>query len=493
MGIIAKQGLRSTLFIYLGILIGFVSTIFLTPQLLSAEEIGFLSYISSVTGIFVAFFSFGIVQMIARMYPRYRALSFKDQKGFFSFIFNLTIVGIVFGLVLFFLFDFRFETHSQLNDYQSLFALLFPILLFFRMLQRHSDPLINMMYNSVLGTFLDNFLVKVLIFISLTSFWILDYSNFTVYALLYILAFCVPGLIEFSYVLSKQHFALKMSEASSFFKTNKKEIISLMSFGTLGSAGAIFVFEIDKIMIGNMLDLSFTGIYSIAFFFSLFIAVPGKSIRKIAVILISEAWSSNDLESIQSIYKKSSLNLFLIGVFLFLGLWLNIDQILSFLPPEFEKGKYVILFLGLAQLLDLLTGVNIEIISTSKDYRFSTYFIVVMIVLVTVSNYLFIPIWGINGAAIASLCSITIINLARTILLYIKYKIHPFSIRLLTIFITGGACFVLLNLITITFEPWLTILLKGSLLTIIYFPIIVWAKVSPDLNGLINKTFGTHV
>ena len=492
MGVIAKQSIKSSFFIYLGILVGFINTIFLAPQILSSEEIGFLSYVNSVNSIFLAFFSFGMPQLIARIYPRYREQEFKDQKGFFSFVFNVTLIGVLLGIFLFFLIGFSFEQNENNVLYKWLFSILFPLLLTFRMIFRHTDPLVRMMFKSVLGPFLDSFLVKLVILILLLSFWLFDYQDFKIYSFLYTLAFCIPGLVQIFYIMAKKHFALHPHPAINFLKKHKKEALSLMAFGTIGSAGSVFVFEIDKIMIGNLLDLSYTGIYSIAFFFSIFIAVPGKSIRRIAFILLAEAWKNNDLKTIQSIYIKTSLNLFLAGTYLFLGVWLNVDEVLSFLPPEFEKGKYVIFFLGIAQLVDLLTGSNIEIISTSKYYRFSTYFILVMIVLVIITNYIFIPIWGINGAAIASLISISVTNIARMIVLYLKFKIQPFSNKFFVILISGITCYFLISLIPVNFNMWLNIFIKGTILSVVYFSTMVIGKVSQDLNNLINKYLKTN-
>lgn len=493
MGIIAKQGLKSSILIYIGIGIGFINTIFLSPKLLSAEEIGFLSYVNSISTVFLAFFSLGINQLINRVYPLYKDKEFKDKEGFYSFILYTTIIGLLLGLFLFFLIGFSFENTASNTNYQWLFSILFPTLFIGRMLLRHTDPLIRMRYNTVLGSFLDNFLVKVFILICLSAFLLMDYKNFNLYGFLYISSFAIPGIICFFYVLYQKQFSVHYSKAKLFLKENKQENLTLMLYGTIGSAGAILVYEIDKIMIKNMLNLSLTGIYSIALFFSIFITVPGKSIKKIAVVLLSDAWKNNDLKTIESIYKMSSLNLFLMGVYLFLGIWINIDDVLSFLPKEYEQGKYVILILGIAQLIDLLTGVNIEVISTSTLYKFNTYFIFVMIALVLVTNYTFIPIWGINGAALASLISVLVTNFFRFLIIRIKYKIHPFSLNFLIIVGLGLVCYYGFSILSVDINPVVNILIKGSLLTVVYFCFIVLTKVSVSINGFINKYLGTNL
>ena len=54
-------------------------------------------------------------------------------------------------------------------------------------------------------------------------------------------------------------------------------------------------------------------------------------------------------------------------------------------------------------------------------------------IVVVISNLIFIPIYGINGAAIASLISIIVYNTIRFFLVKIKLDIQPFSINTIKI------------------------------------------------------------
>ena len=124
-----------------------------------------------------------------------------------------------------------------------------------------------------------------------------------------------------------------------------------------------------------MIGPSEIAIYSTSFFFGIFCSIPARGLKRISSVVLAEAWENGDLQTVKDVYHKSSLTLFLIGVYLFLGVWINIDYIFLLLPESYSAGKTVILIIGIAQLLDLITGVNNEIITSSTYYKYTTYFL----------------------------------------------------------------------------------------------------------------------
>ena len=105
-----------------------------------------------------------------------------------------------------------------------------------------------------------------------------------------------------------------------------------------------------------------------------------------------------------------------------------------YLPHKF----YVVLFISLAQLFNMLTGVNGKIIINSKYYKFDLYFNFFLLLITLLTNFIFIPtsspltgigISGINGAAFATSLSVLLFNIVKLIFIYIKLGIHPFSVH----------------------------------------------------------------
>jgi O-antigen/teichoic acid export membrane protein len=189
---------------------------------------------------------------------------------------------------------------------------------------------------------------------------------------------------------------------------------------------------------------------------------------------------------VKSIYQKSSITLLIIGGYIFMGVWCNMYAVFGFLPEEFQLGYYVVLFIGVAQLFDMLSGVNNELIAASPSYRLNTWFTILSIIVGLAVNVLLIPSYGIDGAGMATLITVVVINSLRMVAVYRIHGMHPFTLNTLKVI-------VLIVLLTWGVQSipdvenyLLNLLLKGSLITLVYVPAIYFSKVSTDINSLID-------
>jgi len=284
----------------------------------------------------------------------------------------------------------------------------------------------------------------------------------------------------------KHEFFLKPS--FKIFKPDLiKQILSVAAFGLISGFSGVAVLQIDKYLVNHYCDLSATGVYATAFFFGTIILLPGRSLIRISSAVIAEALKSNELTKIISIYKKSTLNLMVLGLFLFLLMWGNINNIMIFLPPEFESGRYVIFFIALAHLLQMTAGVSGEIIQYSKYYRQHTVIMMVLISSIIGFNLILLPILGIKGASIAYACSFLIYAIIR--IAYVKYKFgfQPFNISHLWIVLIAGLSFFATSLLPQLESFILDGIVRSILITLSFVLPIVLFKLSPETNDLISK------
>jgi O-antigen/teichoic acid export membrane protein len=161
----------------------------------------------------------------------------------------------------------------------------------------------------------------------------------------------------------------------------------------------------------------------------------------------------------------------------------------QYLPAAFEAGSYVVLFIGLGQLFDMLFGVNHEIIAASKYYRYNTYFVFLTAISGIIFNIIFIPIYGITGAALATCLSIVSINLLRLLAVYKLFGILPFTVKTL-----NAVIIITLFAIIWTWLPkldniLLSIAYKGATFAALYILLIYRLKLSADINGMLEKVF----
>ena len=159
------------------------------------------------------------------------------------------------------------------------------------------------------------------------------------------------------------------------------------------------------------------------------IAIPRNVIAAISTPLLAQAWKRNDSSQIEEIYRKSSLNLLLVGCFLFLLIWCNLDFIYQIIPRHeiYEAGKWVVLMVGISKIIDMGTGLNSEILINSKFYRYDLFFYMVLALCVVIGNLIFIPMYSYNGAALAALMALAIYNTIKFLFIWKKMGLQPFE------------------------------------------------------------------
>ena len=270
-------------------------------------------------------------------------------------------------------------------------------------------------------------------------------------------------------------------------KPLKRQIIHLCVFGILTGTSPFIIENVDKYMINEEYGLSTSGIYTLAFAFASIISLPARSLYSIAFTVIAEAWKNENMQEIKSVYRKSCISQLVATLFLFLLIWANIHNIYAILPPEYAEGQYVIFFIGLAYLIDASTGVNGVIIATSRFYKYDSFFNVALIGVTIAANLIFIPLYGITGAAIASAISLFIFNFTRYLFILFLFKMQPFTYRTPLAIIAGVSAYFLTNLVP-PFPNFIADgLLRVTMITLLFGGAAYFLKLSEDINGLIDK------
>ncbi len=487
MGIIIKQSIKGSIWTYLGVGIGFITTAYLFPKYLTTDTIGLFGLLVAWSVLFAQFFSMGFNGVTARLFPYFRDKK-SGHKGYLFLMFIVLVVGLILFLVTFFILSpWLVKNNIEKSNLFSEYVWLLAPLTFFTLLYNALDSFNKLLYDAVFGTFLIEFLQRLLILFVVILFitGIIDLHQLI---LSYAGVVSVKGAIIFFYLLIKGEINLKFN-ITFIDKKFKNEIIDVALFSILTGIGSHIIFNVDKILINHFLGLSSTGIYTIASFFGMLVLLPSRSLLRISGTLIAEAWKRNDVGYILDIYKRSCLNQFIIAAFLFGGIWINIDNILVILGENYVTGKWVIFFIGLGALVDMITGVNSLIIAYSRFYRMILWILLIQVLIFFIATYLFIPKWGIAGAGAAVAFSFSVSNIIRYLFLRIKFKMQPFVTQFWLVVISWAAAYFAVKLIP-ELNLFLDIFLRSLIFTIIYISFIIGLKTSSDLNYILKKFKG---
>jgi O-antigen/teichoic acid export membrane protein len=480
LGIIVKQSVKGTIFVYLGVLLGFLTTAILFPRIYSTTEIGLLKIIVAYSTLIAQFGTLGINGATIRLFPFFKT---DDQKhhGFLPLALTVGLVGFLLSAVILLickplLVEMSLEKSTLLVEYINYLIVLVFFQLFFSILDIYYSALMN----SVHGTYLREVFQRILIILMIGLYYF-DLLSFHQFVLAYIAAMAIPTFYILFTLIREGHFNLQFD--LKFLDKNLLRSIGAVSlFSILNGFSVIMIQNVDLIMVNKMMGLESAGIYAICFFFGIVVSLPARSIYKIANVSAAEAWKNEDRKTLRDIYEKSCLTLFVIGSYLFLGVWLNIDNIMQIIGIEYLSGKWVIFFIGLGCLMDMATGANSSLMGTSKYYKVQSYLLLMLVVVLISLNLLLIPKFGLTGAAVSSALSLGLLNLLRYLFLYYKYDLQPYNFRFVKVILISGIAYFIAYSIPGKFHFVVDLLLRSTAFSLLFLLPVYFFKISVDLN-----------
>lgn len=487
MGIVKRQSVKFSIVSYAALLLGTINVLFIYPFAFDPEELGLIRFILEAALMIVPFISLGFGNVIIKYFPHFKNDS-KTNNGFLFFVYVIPIFAFI--IFVLFLLLFKEDIYHYYSEKNSLFEkfLIFVVPLSGLILLSYLSQ--SYCYNFqriVVPNILNNLLIKITLpVLALLYYYQVIMLNQLMNGVVLTYVIILIGFLV--YIHSLGHFSLK-PQLSFLDKFKIKEIANYSFYGILSGIGSVVALRIDTFMIASMVDLTNTGIYTIAVFIAGVIAVPYKAVVNIGTSIIAKAWAENDIDTINMIYKKSSLILLILGMFIFLFIWLSIDDFFAIMPngEKYISGKNVVLILGIAKLIDVSASMNDNIINYSKYYRFNFYAIIILAILNLTNNLLLIPEYKIVGAAFATLISITIFNIIKMVYIKRKVGILPFTIKTIYVLAIGMCSIIIFQFIPKTEYAILNVIINGAFLSLVFLGPILYFKLSEDLNDVTEK------
>jgi len=486
MGVIRRQGIKSTMVSYSGVVLGAINTLWVYPSFLTAEEIGLITLIISISLIIAPISQLGASGITIKYYPYVKGDKRKEASLIYL-TFLLPTIGFSIAMLLLFYLKGHvissFEENSPLFN-EFLFALVpFTFLFAFRKL---IENISRTQLLVAMPSFFKEFFLRILIVILVLIYYFMDLPlSAFIYGYVGMLAVSLILLIIYTYRLGVLKFNFSLAP---FEKPFVKQMIAYGLFVIFSGFVNNIITRVDGYMISSMIDLSNNGIYTIALYIGVAVAIPKQSIILISMPIISREFKNNNIKEVESLYKKSAMIQLIIGCILLICIWIGIDDLFKLIPNGdiYQAGKFVVLFIGLATLIDMATGVNNEIIFMSDFYRYFFVIICALIAITIINNLWLIPIYGITGAAMATAITVSLFNILKYLLIYQKLGIQPFTKNTLKVALLAATTLLIGLILPNTDLPLVNIAYKSILLLTFYSISIYYFKVSEDVNGLIT-------
>jgi O-antigen/teichoic acid export membrane protein len=262
----------------------------------------------------------------------------------------------------------------------------------------------------------------------------------------------------------------------------------MIKFGLLlwfASVASIGLKYFDSIMIGKYMPLSFVGIYTIAAFIPTVIEAPINAFEKIAAAKISFAYTSGDKTLIYNIYHKSSLFMFLAGGFLFVNIIGNIHTLFRFLPAGYEQGEIVVLIISIGTLFNMATGLNMPILFNSDKYRYGAFYLIFLAILVLILQMVFIRMFGLAGAALATCTASLVYNFLLFISVYKFFGLQPFDRKNLLVLMIVIFVSTIIYVLPHLENKYYDIAARTAIISTLYLGLVYFARIVPEFHKYI--------
>jgi len=482
-----KQTFSATLVNYLGIVLGFVLILFVMPAIFNEEEVGILRFLIDIHIILAIVASLGMSNSLVRFYPT--TLQNKNHSlSLFFTAFFIALIGFLITSVLFIIGQkqivaFFAEKSPALIEYSwFLLPMIFASMYFLLF-----ESILSIYKKVFVPKFLKEFIIRFLILVLyLLYHWKLLTFKESVYGLVFV--YFISLLFIALYSVFRSPFSLSLN--FNFFKTKtniKKDFYNFSFFITMGGIGGLIYAKIDLFMIAGYLGLEEVGIYGIAFYAATIIEIPKRIISQSISPSISQFINSKDIKSLSDAHKRVSNIQFSIGLILLLGLAINIDNLYAVMPKGdiYVKGKSVVLVIAVTKAIEMLFGSSLSILLYSKYYKLTFYISILIAGIGVFLNYLFIPKYGLLGAALSTACIIILQELIFYFTILFKLKFHPFSMPLLWMGLLFAGVLGLDFLLPPFQNPWLDASIRSILFPGLFLALALKFKLSPDIQKLL--------
>ncbi len=494
MGIVLKQSLKNTLFIYLGFVVGGINTLVLYTRFLEDEYYGLVTYLLATSNILMPLIALGIHHTIVKFFSSYFTKADKD-KFLSSVLFLPLLVAIPMGFLgnLFYeqIGNYLSEENPIIKEYTFVIYLVAFTCAYFEVFHAWAKVHFQTVFGNILKELYNRVAVMILLF-AVYFEWITK-AEFIYYLTG---AYFIRMLLMMFYAFKLYFPKFTFSRPDNFNEVLRFSLYIILA----GSAGAI-ILDIDKFMIPGKESLEKAAYYSVAVFIGSFIEAPSRAMLNILQPLTSKTLNEENHTEVASLYKKSSINLLLISGLFFVLINANIGQLFSLLPKEYAGGALVVFMISLLKMYNGFLGNNGAIINNSKYYKVTLPFSLIMAFSVYFLNKLFYYEldMGTDGLALATLIVIFFANTGKIFFVKRKFSMTPFTNKSFLMIFIIVILYLVFNfwdfpieniyLFKFPIHPIINIILKSILITVIYVFLVIKLNISTEITNIVKRFY----
>ena len=255
-------------------------------------------------------------------------------------------------------------------------------------------------------------------------------------ALAYLISYIIIGVI---YLLSCKNYLHGVFHPPNLFNTTTKKLLTFSWPLVLSSLLWVLLPRTDIIMLGFFKNTRIVGLYNAAVPLGELVPIFSRAFIPIFIPLFTELISQNRWTEIRDFYKIITRWVIIATMPLFFIIMLSPQHFLNILfGSKYLEAARSLQILTLGYFLPLLLGPTSSYLTTMGKTKTVMVNTVIVYMLNISLNLLFIPRFGLNGAAAATATSFIIYRLITLVEIYYYSKTYPFNLQYLRLLIAGS-------------------------------------------------------
>jgi len=436
-----------------------------------------------VFGIFSLASSFGFGQGLLRYIPFFRG---KNDEKRISFLIKksrnfLLISGILAAIILFFLSDFiaiNIFSNQKLSIFLKVFAFMLPIsslsLIFYTLIRSYEKIGIFSIITKIIDSGLKLILLIIFLFLGM---------NFLSIPLSYFFGFFIAVFIAyiFSRITFKKIFSMEKFKDKKSFWNLFSYSWPLLFFGFVVS----MTHWTDSFLIGIFESVESVGFYNSAITLAILITFSTELFIQLFFPLVTKEYSKGNLKVVKELSKQVGKWIYMISLpILFLFIFFPGVFIKIFFGNEYLIAVNVLRFLSISYIFIALFEISKQLLAMAGKSKLILIDVLIISSINFVLNLILIPLFGINGAAIATMFSFIVLGLIYAFQARHYVSITPLKKEMFFITIAAFISTIILIGIRFFFESTFFILILSSILFISLYGVLLYFFKCLDKNDL---------
>lgn len=296
----------------------------------------------------------------------------------------------------------------------------------------------------------------------------------------------VFGVSELAAVLALIYFLHRQFSFKRPIREARRDMREIFTFAVpFWMSGLLSKFRknIQVVFLGTLNTVTGVGVFAIVSNINLVGRISYQSIIASVKPFLAELYAQGNIKQVGQLYQTTTRWTLMTNLPIFLIMVLFPEQLLAIFGESFVVGASALAILAYAELANAGTGICGSIIDMTGYTKLKLVNSVIWVVLLSVTNVLLIPPWGVVGAAVATLISTATINFLRVAEVWFLFRIHPYNRTFLKPVVAGVGAFLSARLLAQWFPDDATLvhsILHMAFVLVVYAGLTLLLRLPPE-------------